>query len=106
MIAYGIISSLGPACAEFFNFYTDSPDTPHAMSEEEDGDSNTGYSEGGHNPIYGATKLGDCYLEVSKFDLDATKKKSEDQVRDALVVNELVGKISNFVRNTTIKFWI
>ena len=106
MIAYGIISSLGSACAEFFDFYTDSPDTPHAMSEEEDGDSNTGYSEVGHDPISGATKLGDCYLEVSKFDLDATKKKSEDQVRDALVVNELVGKILNFVRNTTIKFWI
>ena len=27
LIAYGIICSLGSACAEFFDFYTDSPDT-------------------------------------------------------------------------------
>ena len=106
MIAYGIISSLGSACAEFFNIYIDSPDTTQAMSQEEDGDSNTGYSAGGHTPISGATKLGDCYLEALKFDLDATKKQSEDQVRDVLVVSELVGKISNCVCNTTIKFWI
>ena len=63
------------------------------MSQEDDGDSNIGYSKGGDTPINGTMKLGDCYLEVSKFDLDATKKKSEDQVRDALVVNKLVGKI-------------
>ena len=40
------------------------------------------------------------------FDLDATKKKSADPRSDALVITELVAKTSNFVCNTTIKFWI
>ena len=106
LIAYGIIRSLGSACADFFNFSTDSPNTPPAMSQEEDGDSNSGYSVGGFTPMNGVTKLGDCYLEVSKFDLDATKKKSDDQVRDALVITKLVGKTSTFFCNTTIEFWI
>ena len=63
-------------------------------------------SVGGSTPINAATQLEDCYLEVLKFDLDVTKKKSDDQVRDALVITKLVGKTSTFVRNATLKFWI
>ena len=76
------------------------------MIQEDDGDSNTDDSKGGDALINGTIKLGDCYLEVSKFDLNATKKKSDDQTRDILVITTLVGKTSNFVRNTAIKFWI
>ena len=60
----------------------------------------------GATPINGKMKLGDCYLEVLKCYLDATKKKGDDPIRDALVITKLVGKTSNFVRKSNIKFWI
>ena len=61
------------------------------MIQEDNGDSNTGYNKGGYTPINGVTNLGDCYLEILKFDLGATKKKSDAQVRDALLITKLVG---------------
>ena len=76
------------------------------MSQEDNGDCNNENSERGDAPINDMIKLGDCYLEVSKFDFDAIKKKSDDQTRDALVITKLLGKTSTFVCNTTIKFWI
>ena len=76
------------------------------MSQEDDGDSNTDNSGGGNAPINGSKKFGDCYLEVTKFDLDATKKKSNDLPRDALKITKLAYKTSSFVCNTAVKFWI
>ena len=62
------------------------------MSQEDDGDCNNENSEGGDAPINDMIKLGDCYLEVSNFDLDGTKKKRNDQTRDTLLITKLVGK--------------
>ena len=56
LIAYGIICSLGSACAEFFDFYTESPNTSQAMSQEDDGDSNTDDGGRGNTHINGTMK--------------------------------------------------
>jgi hypothetical protein len=40
-----------------------------------------------------------------EFVLEATKKKSNNYSREAVVESEVVAKTSSFVHNTTINFW-
>ena len=87
MIAFGITYSFGLACTELFNSYSDLPNTAQLMRQEDDRESNTNNSEEGNVPIDGQEKLIDCYAEVTNFDFDATKKKSNDQVRNTLVIS-------------------
>ena len=45
------------------------------------------------------------YLEFMRFDLEATKKKSDVYSNDTVVVSELVAETLCFMSNTTIGFW-
>ena len=40
----------------------------------------------------GPEELGDCYLEVTHFDSEATKKRSDNHARDTVVIAELVAR--------------
>ena len=46
----------------------------------------------------------EAYLEVMHFNLEATNTKSDDYLRDTIVVFELIVKTSSFMSNITIGF--
>ena len=89
---------------EFFGFYTDDPNIQEPTSQD-DRASIPDDDKGIKSPRDGPKDLGDCYMELMHFDLEAIKKKSYNNARDTVVVADLVAKTSSFVQNTSIKFW-
>jgi hypothetical protein len=104
VVAYGIICSFDKSYSRFFDFQMDAPEE-ESLNTQIFGTPTSSDDDDGDADMSGSKMFGDCYLEVMKFDLEATKKKSDDYPRDAVIVSELIAKTSSFVHNTTIKFW-